>query len=191
MNLVTNTPVFFSAKYCVMANRTVGKERTMEESWAGPRSPTGSSLLRGFLGTLLLVLSSCAVNPIALNIVEEVKPLQAIKISRICIDLNSKDASAAAMSNDLFEAVEALGFKTLAKQAAFSGECRYSLTYKVSWAGFPKWPVALDVVVYDGRSQIGYIRYDASRGSSRPDRYGSAIGKLKPLLTELFAAVDR
>lgn len=163
----------------------------MEKSSDGPHSPTGSSLLRGFLGSVLLVLSSCAANPTALNIVKEVKPLQAIKISRICIELSSKDASAIAMSNDLFEAVEALGFKTLAKQAAFSGECRYSLTYKVSWAGFPKWPVALDVVVYDGRSQIGYIRYDASRGSSRPDRYGSAIGKLKPLLTELFAEVDR
>ncbi len=163
----------------------------MEETSQRACSTTTSSLLGGVLGSILLVLSSCAANPTALNIVKDVKPLNAIKISRICIELSSKDASAVAMSNDLFDAVEALGFNTLAKQAAFAGECQYSLTYKVSWAGFPKWPLAVDVMVYDGRSQIGYIRYDASRGSSRPDRYGSAIGKIKPLLTELFAEVDR
>ncbi|MCZ6640827.1 MAG: hypothetical protein O7F71_04580 [Gammaproteobacteria bacterium] len=159
----------------------------MEETSQRACSTTTSSLL----GSILLVLSSCAANPTALNIVKDVKPLNAIKISRICIELSSKDASAVAMSNDLFDAIEALGFNTLAKQASFAGECQYSLTYKVSWAGFPKWPLAVDVMVYDGRKQIGYIQYDASRGSSRPDRYGSAIGKIKPLLNELFAEVVR
>ncbi len=138
---------------------------------------------------ILLLVSGCSANPTALSIVKDVKPLKAIEISQICIELNSTDDG---MADDLFEAVAALGFKTLAKQAAFTGECQYSLSYDVSWAGYvPKWPMAINVTVYDGRSQIGFIRYDASRGSSRPDKYGTAIGKLKPLLTELFADVNR
>ena len=163
----------------------------MEESSVGSSWHTSTSVRRPILGlSVLLLLGSCSANPTALNIVKDVKPLDAIKISQICIELDSKDDDG--MATDLFKAVEALGFNTLAKQAAFRGECQYSLSYKVSWAGYiPKWPLAISVTVYDGRSQIGFIRYDASRGSNRPDRYGSAIGKLKPLLKELFAEVDR
>ncbi|TDJ26910.1 MAG: hypothetical protein E2O61_12645 [Gammaproteobacteria bacterium] len=163
----------------------------MEESSVVSRWHTSTSARRLILGSsVLLLLGSCSANPTALTIVKDVKPLGAIRIPQICIELNVKDDDG--MATDLFKAVEALGFNTLAKQAAFRGECQYSLSYKVSWAGYiPKWPLAIDVTVYDGRSQIGFIRYDASRGSNRPDRYGSAIGKLKPLLTELFAEVDR
>lgn len=163
----------------------------MEESSVGVRLQTCSSKLPHLLGLcLLLLLGGCSANPTALNIVKDVKPLGSIKIAQICIELNSKDDNG--FANDLFGAVEALGFKTLAKQGAFFGECRFSLSYKATWAGrLPKWPLVINVTVYDGRSQLGFIRYDASRGSGRPDRYGSAIGKLKPLLTELFAEVDR
>ena len=152
----------------------------------------GSDARRICIGALwlLFLLSGCSANPTALSIVKDVKPLKAIEISQICIELNANDD--AGMANDLFEAMTKLGFRTLAKQAAFTGECQYSLRFDVSWAGtIPKWPLLMNVSVYDGRSQIGFIRYDATRGSSRPDKYGTAIGKLNPLLTELFAEVIR
>ena len=163
----------------------------MEESPVGLRSDASSSLLPHVLGLwVFFLLSGCSANPTALEIVKDVKPLKNIKISQICIQLNTNTGNEYA--NDLHEAITALGFKTMAKQAAFRGECQYSLSYRITWAGYvPKWPLTINVTVYDGRSQIGYVRYDASRGSSRPDKYGTAMSKLKPLLVELFAEVDR
>ena len=86
----------------------------MEESSVGVRLQTCSSKLPHLLGLyVLLLLGGCSANPTALNIVKDVKPLGPMQIAQICIELKAKDENG--FANDLFGAVEALGFKTLAK----------------------------------------------------------------------------
>ena len=147
---------------------------------------TGREL--GILWAVLLVgCTTTSVDPTQLSVVQEVEPLQAVELERICIEVNTQVKSE--FTDDLFDAIKDLGFVTQSKQSAFGNECRHWMSYGATWAGFPEYLATADIKVYEDRKRLGQIRYDARKAGNRPDRYGSAISKLKPLLEALLVHV--
>jgi hypothetical protein len=138
---------------------------------------------------LLVSCATTSLDPTELQVVQEVDALQPIQLERICIEVNP--AVGKGLTEDLFDAMRELGFATQSRQGAFSGECRYWMSYTATWAGFPNYLATAEFKVYEDRKQLGHIRYDARKAGNRPDRYGSPIGKLQPLLEALFVHVER
>jgi len=65
------------------------------------------------------------------------------------------------------------------------------VSYDATWDGFPNYLVTARVEVYQGNALLGRALYDARRGGGRPDRYGTAMGKVGPLIEGLFHHVQR
>ena len=84
-----------------------------------------------------------------------------------------------------------LGLAVQSKQGAFGDECRFWLRYQAAWGGFPEHLLTAQVEVLDNRLVVGQVRYDATGAGGRPDRFGTAMGKLTPLLEALFVRVQR
>lgn len=151
---------------------------------------------RGRVRALLAVLMSCAagctgvaVDPLGLQIVEDVSPIQPMVINRVCVRVNTSVKQA--FTDGVFETIRSLGIATQSLQTAFAGECPHWLRYDATWDGFPAYLVIAEVEVYQGSTRLGYLRYDARQGGGRPDRYGSAIGKVRPLIEGMFHHVER
>ena len=140
---------------------------------------------------LLLVVgcTTTSFDPAKVSIVQDVQALQAAAFDHICIEVNTQAKSA--FTDELFDAIKALGFTTQSRQSAFGNECRHWMSYTGTWGGFPEHLTFAEIKVYDERARLGHIRYDARNAGKRPDRYGSAIGKLQPLLEALFVRVER
>lgn len=128
-------------------------------------------------------------NPAAMDIVKDVTAIAPMALSQICVEVNTEAKTQ--LTEGLFRALDELGFHAQSKQAAFGDECRYWLRYKATWGGFPEHLLTAQIDVLDHRAVIGAIRYDSTRAGSRPDRYGTAVSKLEPLLAALFVRVER
>ncbi len=140
----------------------------------------------------MLAVAGCApasFNPAAMEIVQDVTAIAPMALNQICIEVNTK--AKAPLTDGLFRTLEGLGLHAQSKQAGFGDECRYWLRYEATWGGFPEHLLTAQIDVLDHRAVIGAIRYDSTQAGSRPDRYGTAISKLAPLLATLFVRVDR
>ena len=148
----------------------------------------GEWRLGGLLGSL--ALAGCAsLNPAAMDIVKDVRAIEPMELPLICVEVNT--STKAPLTDGIFNTLNDLGLTTQSKQGAFGDECRYWLRYQATWGGFPEHLTTAQIDVLDNLSIIGHIRYDATRAGSRPDRLGTATGKLKPLLEALFVRVRR
>jgi hypothetical protein len=125
-----------------------------------------------------------AVDPLGMKIVEDVSPVQPMVIEKVCVQINTGVREA--FTDGVFETLRSLGLKTQSMQTAFAGECPYWLRYDATWDGFPAYLVRSRVEVFHGNHRLGQVRYDASDGGGRPDRYGSAVGKVRPLIEGMF-----
>jgi hypothetical protein len=139
--------------------------------------------------TLTAGCTSVGVDPLGLDIVEEVSPIKPMVIERVCVRLNTDVKPA--FTDGMFEAIQSLGITTQSMQTAFAGECPYWLRYDAAWSGFPSYLVSAQVEVYEGSTKLGHAFYDARHGGGRPDRFGSAMGKVRPLIEGMFHHVQR
>ena len=152
--------------------------------------PSATSTWVGVFGCLLIVgCSAASVNPAAMEIVKDVRAIEPMELDLICVEVNT--SMKAPLTDGLFKTLKDLGLTAQSKQAAFGDECRYWLRYQATWGGFPEHLKTAEIEVLDNLSVIGHIRYDATGAGRRPDRLGSASGKLKPLLETLFVRVRR
>ena len=133
--------------------------------------------------------SATSIDPTKVSIVQDVQALQAVEFDHLCIEVNTQVKST--FTDELFGAIKTLGFTTQSRQSAFGDECRHWMSYTGTWGGFPEHLTFAEIKVYDDRARLGHVRYDARSAGKRPDRYGSAIGKLQPLLEALFVRVQR
>lgn len=151
---------------------------------------------RGRVWALLAALASgtagctgVAVDPLGMQIVEDVSPIKPMAIDRVCVRVNTGVKQA--FTDGVFETVRSLGIEAQSLQTAFAGECPYWLRYEAVWDGFPSYLVVAEIEVYQGSTRLGHARYDARDGGGRPDRYGSAVGKVRPLIEGMFHHVVR
>lgn len=154
----------------------------------------GRSRMRRNAALLLLTAlagacTGAGVDPLGMDIVEDVSPIRPMAIEQVCVQVNAEVKQE--FTDGLFEALDALGLRTRPKATAFPGECPVWIRYEASWSGLPSYLELARVDVYQGTSRLGHALYDARRGGARPDRFGSAIGKLEPLLDGLFHHVQR
>lgn len=133
--------------------------------------------------------TSVGVDPLGMQIVEDVQPVKPMVLEHLCVKVNTSVKQA--FTDGLFDALTSLGLTTQSMQTAFAGECPYWLGYDAAWDGFPAYLVMARVEVYRGSTRLGHAFYDASRGGARPDRYGSAVGKVRPLIEGMFHHVQR
>lgn len=129
------------------------------------------------------------VDPLGMEIVEDVSPVRPMPIEGLCVRIDT--AVEPAFTDGLFETLRGLGFATQSMQTAFAGECPYWLRYEAAWSGFPRYLTFARFEVYEGSTRLGYATYDARSGGGRPDRFGPATGKVRPLLEGLFHHVAR
>ena len=144
------------------------------------------------LAAITLLAAGCtgaAVDPLGMQIIDDVSPIKPMVIDHICVQVNTSVKQA--FTDGVFETVQSLGIETQSMQTAFAGECPYWLRYDATWNGFPSYLVTARVEVYEGNSRLGNVIYDARRGGGRPDRYGSAMGKIRPLIEGMFHHVQR
>ncbi|NBC22308.1 MAG: hypothetical protein GVY21_02405 [Gammaproteobacteria bacterium] len=136
---------------------------------------------------LTLGLTSCTgvgVDPLGMEIVKDVSPIRPMDIERVCVRVNTTvDES---FTDGIFDALQDLGMRTQSMQTAFAGECPYWLRYDAAWSGFPTYLSTATIEVYEGSTKLGHVFYDARKGSGRPDRFGSATGKVRPLIEGMF-----
>jgi hypothetical protein len=147
---------------------------------------------RALLVIMVALTAGCtgvAVDPFGLDIVEDVSPIKPMEINRVCVKVNTGVKQA--FTDGVFAAVQSTGLKTQSMQTAFAGECPYWLSYDATWDGFPAYLVTAHVEVYKGSTKLGHVIYDARRGGGRPDRYGSAVAKVRPLIEGMFHHVQR
>ena len=129
-----------------------------------------------------------AIDPTA-KIDADVEAIEPMAIELLCIEVNT--GVKAALTDALFARLRELGLAVQSRQAAFGDECRFWLRYQAAWGGFPEHLHTAHVEVLDSHRIVGQVRYDATRAGGRPDRFGSAISKLAPLLEALFVRVQR
>jgi hypothetical protein len=129
------------------------------------------------------------VDPLGMEIVEDVSPIRPMPIEQVCVRVDT--AVKQPFTDGLFETLRDLGFATQSMQTAFAGECPYWLRYDAAWTGFPSYLAFANIEVYEGSTRLGYAIYDARSGGGRPDRFGSAAGKVRPLIEGLFHHVLR
>ena len=154
-----------------------------------------SRLVRG--PAVLILLVSClaagctgvGVDPLGMEIVEDVSPVRPMTMKRVCVRVDT--AVQQPFTDGLFETLRGLGFATQSMQTAFAGDCPYWLRYDAAWSGFPSYLSFAHIEVYEGSTRLGYATYDARRGAGRPDRFGPATGKVRPLVEGLFHHVVR
>lgn len=134
-----------------------------------------------------LCLSGCTgagVDPLGMEIVEDVSPVRPMEIERVCVRVNT--AVEESFTEGIFVTLQDLGMRTQSMQTAFAGECPYWLRYDAAWSGFPTYLSTATIEVYEGSTKLGHVFYDARKGSGRPDRFGPAIGKVRPLIEGMF-----
>ena len=139
-----------------------------------------------------LAITGCAAtsfDPSTMEVVKDVDAIEPMALEQICIEVNTEVKSE--LTDGLFKTIGELGIRTQSRQGAFGDECRFWLRYQATWGGFPEHLKTAQIDVLDNQSVIGNVRYDATQGASRPDRYGTAISKLAPLLEALFVRVKR
>lgn len=152
---------------------------------------TAHAYRRG-LAAWVLCAAGCtgvAVDPLGMQIVEDVSPIRPMVIERLCVRVDTSVKPE--FTDGLFETLQGIGLGTQSMQTAFAGECRFWLRYYATWDGFPSYLVTAEVEVFEGNARLGRVLYDASQGGGRPDRYGSAIGKVRPLVEGMFHHVQR
>ena len=148
------------------------------------RRPAALTIL---LSCLTAGCTGVGVNPLGMEIVEDVSPVRTMAIERVCVRIDT--SAEQAFTDGLFDTLQNLGFATQSMQTAFPGECPYWLRYDAAWSGFPSYLSFARIEVYEGSTRLGYASYDATRGGGRPDRFGPATGKVRPLIEELFHLV--
>lgn len=142
-----------------------------------------------------LVAAVCAgctgatVDPLGMNIVEDVSPIRPMVIESVCIQVDPQVRQA--FTDGIFETLQTMGVHARSMQTAFAGECPYWLRYEATWDGFPSYLVNARVEVFHGNARLGHATYDASAGGGRPDRFGSAVAKVRPLIEGMFHHVRR
>ncbi len=139
---------------------------------------------------LTATAAGCAsMDPSAMEIVKDVDAIEPMEIPQLCVEVNTEVQ--AALTDGLFRNLDELGIPAQSKQGAFGDECRFWLRYSATFGGFPEHLRTAKLEVLDNRQVIGRIDYDATGAGSRPDRFGSAAEKLKPLMEALFVRVRR
>lgn len=132
----------------------------------------------------LTACSGVGVDPLGMEIVEDVVPLQPMALDRLCVRVN--ETVKPELTESLFDMLEDQGLATQPMATAFAGECPVWVRYEASWTGFPSYLEYALVEVVQGSARIGRALYDARRGGGRPDRFGAAAGKLRPLIDGMF-----
>lgn len=139
---------------------------------------------------ILLCASSLAgctgagIDPLGMEIAEDVSPIRPMDIEHVCVRVNT--AVEQPFTDGIFDTLQSLGMRTQSMQTAFAGECRYWLRYEAAWTGFPTYLQTASIEVYEGSTKLGHAFYDARKGGGRPDRFGSAAGKVRPLIEGMF-----
>lgn len=151
-----------------------------------PRTARYRTLL---FGVLLAGCTGVGVDPLGMEIVEDVSPIRPMAIERVCVRVNT--AVEQDFTDGVFEALRELGLGAQSMQTAFAGECPFWMRYEASWGGFPSYLVQARLEVYEGSTRLGHAVYDASSGGGRPDRFGAGIAKVRPLIDGLFHHVVR
>lgn len=87
----------------------------------------------------------------------------------------------------LCEEFERHDVRTWVYQGVRPRDCRYHATYTARWhGGLVPYLRSADIEVFDDDTTIGRAVYDASGATANPCRFGSGIGKLRPLVDELM-----
>lgn len=147
----------------------------------------GRTTARVLMAGLTLGAGGCTgvgVDPMGMEIVKDVSPIRPMTIEHVCVEVNTDVKQA--FTDGVFDTVKSLGISASSMQTAFAGECRFWLRYQATWEGFPNYLVQARVDVYENNARLGYALYDASHGGGRPDRFGSAVEKVRPLIEGMF-----
>lgn len=161
-----------------------GKRVTGLERWQTlPRVISVTGLVM-----LLAACSAASLDPTQMKIVEDVDAVEPTRFAHICIEVNTNVKPG--FTDRLFATVRELGFSVQSRQTAFGSECGHWMSYRVTWGGFPEYMISAEIKMFHHREPLGYVRYDATSAAGRPDRLGSAMGKLRPLVNAMLAHVD-
>jgi len=85
---------------------------------------SGGSIRHGTAIVLALLGAGCtgvAVDPLGLQIVEDVSPVAPMAIDHVCVRVNTGVKQA--FTDGIFETLRSVGLRTQSMQTAFPGEC--------------------------------------------------------------------
>jgi hypothetical protein len=140
--------------------------------------------------TRVFVLAAVAALTTGCSINNTVEPLPAVPVSKICILENPK-VLMDGFQPEVVSQLQALNFQTHVYTGERPTECSHHLEYTANWA----WDLAMYLTyaefrVYDARGIAGTATYNARNGGMRLDKFGPTAEKIRPLLMELFAAIQ-
>ncbi|MES2693297.1 MAG: Sbal_3080 family lipoprotein [Verrucomicrobiota bacterium] len=95
-------------------------------------------------------------------------------------------------TNEIVTQLKSLGFDAQRYDGDRPKEAKQYLTYTANW----QWDIAMYLTyfratLYDDGRVLGEAEYDAKMGGANLAKFGTTADKLKPLLTQLLANVER
>lgn len=125
------------------------------------------------------LLGGCAINI-------KVNPVTPGRITTLCI-LHNPDILANDFEPMIQEMIADRGIQTILAESPLPQDCRHRMEYTANW----RWDIVMYLVyaefrVYEDIDQIGLAQYSARSGGARLDKFGTAKGKVEPLMDRLF-----
>jgi hypothetical protein len=127
----------------------------------------------------VLAISGCAIT-------QEVRPVQVMDASEICIVRNEKVRESFLEAYQ--RALERKGFEVrVIEPGSRDPTCPLTTTYTANW----RWDLALYMAyarlrIFRGSEEIGTAEYDSMRGGANMGKFINAESKLNELVDELF-----
>lgn len=137
------------------------------------------------LAILALLATGCSIS-------KNVMPADSgTTISKVHV-LENENVHMDELVNELVSQIEQLGFESESYLGDRPDGARHYLTYTANWS----WDMAMyltyfNATLYDDGRVLGEVEYDARSGGANMGKFGSTANKIRPLLEELFAKVER
>ncbi len=94
--------------------------------------------------------------------------------------------------DELVQQIEDMGFSSQKYSGDRPEGAKHYLTYTANW----QWDMAMyltyfKATLYEDGRVLGEVEYDAKMGGANMNKFGKTAEKIKPLLLELLAKVER
>ncbi len=134
---------------------------------------------------MVSLLSGCAIS-------KNVVPVDSgTRISKVYL-LENKKVLMDGLLPELESQLNEMGFETEVYQGDRPAQAKHYMIYSANW----QWDMAMYLTyfhasIYEDGRFLGEVEYDAKMGGANMSKFGKTGDKIRPLLEELFAKVDR
>ena len=135
--------------------------------------------------SFVFLISGCSIS-------KNITPVDSTaKIQKIYI-LENDQVHMKGLSSELVSQVKSLGFDSETYRGDRPANANHYINYTANWA----WDLAMyltyfEATLYENGRVLGKVDYDSKMGGASLSKFGPTAEKIRPLLTELLAKVQR